>query len=110
MGAEVLVLMRPNELKEKWDGRRLRADEARKISGIETIVWQMSAHWINGLAIALCPAGIFFWSAEMEGFTGFLWFVTLVVCVTNFLLWAICACVISAAVQKLLQLSHRQAN
>ena len=37
---EVLVLMRPNELKEKWDGRRLRADEARKISGIETIVWQ----------------------------------------------------------------------
>ena len=77
---------------------------------IEMIVWQMSAHWINGLAIALCPAGIFFWSAEMEGSTGFLWFVTLVVCVTNFLLWAICACVISAAVQKLLQLSHRQAN
>ena len=28
------------ELKEKWDGRRLRADEARKITGIETIVWQ----------------------------------------------------------------------
>lgn len=37
---EVLVLMRPNELKEKWDGRRLRADEGQKISGIETIVWQ----------------------------------------------------------------------
>lgn len=36
---EVLVLVRPNELKEKWDGRRLRAEEARKISGIETIVW-----------------------------------------------------------------------
>ncbi|SRR5579871_362521 len=36
---EVLVLVRPNELKEKWDGKRLRADEAKKLSGIETIVW-----------------------------------------------------------------------
>ena len=36
---EVLVLVRPNELKEKWDGKRLRADEARNISGIDTIVW-----------------------------------------------------------------------
>ena len=36
---EVLVLARPNELKEKWDGRRLRADEAKDISGIQTIVW-----------------------------------------------------------------------
>lgn len=36
---EVLVLVRPNELKEKWDGRRLRAEEARKISGIQTILW-----------------------------------------------------------------------
>lgn len=36
---EVLVLVRPNELKEKWDGRRLRAAEAKAISGIETIVW-----------------------------------------------------------------------
>jgi len=36
---EVLVLTRPNELKEKWDGRRLRAEEARKISGVETILW-----------------------------------------------------------------------
>ena len=36
---EVLVLVRPNELKEKWDGKRLRADEAKKISGIPTIVW-----------------------------------------------------------------------
>ena len=34
-----LVLVRPNELKEKWDGKRLRAEEARKITGIETIVW-----------------------------------------------------------------------
>jgi len=36
---EVLALVRPNELKEKWDGRRLRADEARKISGITSIIW-----------------------------------------------------------------------
>lgn len=36
---EVLVLVRPNELKEKWDGKRLRADEATAISGIKTIVW-----------------------------------------------------------------------
>ncbi|MFT3825467.1 MAG: aminopeptidase P family protein [Chitinophagaceae bacterium] len=49
---EVLVLVRPNELKEKWDGRRLRAEEARKISGIETIVWldtldALLPSWIN---------------------------------------------------------------
>src|SRR6478736_478809 len=36
---EVLVLVRPNELKEKWDGHRLRKTEATAISGIETIVW-----------------------------------------------------------------------
>lgn len=36
---EVLVLVRPNEEKEKWDGHRLRAEEGRKISGIPTIVW-----------------------------------------------------------------------
>lgn len=36
---EVLVLLRPNELKEKWDGRRLRVKEAQAISGIQTIVW-----------------------------------------------------------------------
>lgn len=36
---EVLVLVRPNETKEKWDGRRLRSEEAKKISGIGTVVW-----------------------------------------------------------------------
>ncbi len=36
---EVLVLVRPNELKEKWDGRRLRRLEATAVSGIQTIVW-----------------------------------------------------------------------
>ena len=36
---EVMVLVRPNELKEKWDGHRLRAAEATAISGITTIIW-----------------------------------------------------------------------
>jgi len=36
---EVLVLVRPNELKEKWDGKRLRKHEATEISGITSIVW-----------------------------------------------------------------------
>src|SRR6059058_3842750 len=36
---EILVLVRPNELKEKWDGKRLRREEATAISGIKTIVW-----------------------------------------------------------------------
>ena len=36
---EVLVLVRPNETKEKWDGKRLRKNEATAISGIETIIW-----------------------------------------------------------------------
>lgn len=36
---EVLVLVRPNELKEKWDGKRLRKEEAQAISGMSTIVW-----------------------------------------------------------------------
>ena len=36
---EVLVLVRPVELKEKWDGKRHRAHEATSLSGIQTIVW-----------------------------------------------------------------------
>lgn len=36
---EVLVLTRPNELKEKWNGFRLRKNEAAEISGIRSIVW-----------------------------------------------------------------------
>jgi Xaa-Pro aminopeptidase len=36
---EVLVLVRPNEIKEKWDGKRLRAEEGKKISGIKTVIW-----------------------------------------------------------------------
>ncbi|MBU3714653.1 MAG: M24 family metallopeptidase [Ferruginibacter sp.] len=40
---EVLVLVRPNEFKEKWDGYRLRKEQAQSISGIETIIWLDSA-------------------------------------------------------------------
>lgn len=36
---EVLVLVRPDALKEKWDGHRLRANEGTAISGIKTVVW-----------------------------------------------------------------------
>ncbi len=36
---EVLVIVRPNALKEKWDGHRLRMQEAQAISGIQTIVF-----------------------------------------------------------------------
>ncbi|HWB27861.1 MAG TPA: Xaa-Pro aminopeptidase [Chitinophagaceae bacterium] len=36
---EVLVLVRPVELKEKWDGRRLRAKEATEMCGIKTVIW-----------------------------------------------------------------------
>lgn len=36
---EVLVIVRPNELKEKWDGHRLRIAEAQKISGIQTVIY-----------------------------------------------------------------------
>lgn len=36
---EVLVLVRPNEMKEKWDGKRLRNAEGMAISGIKTVVW-----------------------------------------------------------------------
>lgn len=36
---EVLVLTRPQEMKEKWDGRRLRAEEGKQISGMKTVIW-----------------------------------------------------------------------
>jgi len=56
---EVLVLVRPNELKEKWDGKRLRVNEAREMSGIQTIVWPDSLeglfHTRNPLADAIYP-------------------------------------------------------
>ncbi len=36
---EVLVLLRPNELMEKWNGHKLRKDEATAISGIKNVQW-----------------------------------------------------------------------
>lgn len=36
---EVLVLLRPNEQLEKWEGHKLRKDEATAISGIQNIQW-----------------------------------------------------------------------
>lgn len=36
---EVLVLLRPNEALEKWEGHKLRKEEATEISGIENIQW-----------------------------------------------------------------------
>ncbi|MBN9299313.1 MAG: aminopeptidase P N-terminal domain-containing protein [Filimonas sp.] len=38
-GREVLVLVKPVELKEKWDGKRLRAAEGTAMSGITTVIW-----------------------------------------------------------------------
>lgn len=51
---EVLVLVRPNELKEKWDGKRLRKEEATKIAGIHTIVWLDSLDGLLQPWIHLC--------------------------------------------------------
>ncbi|HPH91680.1 MAG TPA: aminopeptidase P N-terminal domain-containing protein [Ferruginibacter sp.] len=51
---EVLVLTRPNELKEKWDGHRLRIQEATAISGITTIVWVDSIEAVLQGWIHLC--------------------------------------------------------
>jgi Xaa-Pro aminopeptidase len=36
---EVLVLLRPNEHLEKWEGHKLRKDEATAISGISNVQW-----------------------------------------------------------------------
>jgi len=39
---EVLVLVRPDELKEKWNGHQLLVHEGQGISGLQTIVWMDS--------------------------------------------------------------------
>ncbi len=36
---EVLVLLKPNELLEKWVGHKLRKDEATALSGIKNVQW-----------------------------------------------------------------------
>lgn len=38
-GREVLVIQRPNELLEKWNGHLFRKEEARAISGIQDIIY-----------------------------------------------------------------------
>ncbi|MBS1687991.1 MAG: aminopeptidase P N-terminal domain-containing protein [Bacteroidetes bacterium] len=40
---EVLVLLRPNDLLEKWVGHKLRKEEATAISGIKNV------HWLDGI-------------------------------------------------------------
>src|SRR5271154_3918208 len=36
---EVLFLREPNETMEKWEGHKLTRQEAKDISGVETVVW-----------------------------------------------------------------------
>jgi Xaa-Pro aminopeptidase len=36
---EVLFIKEPNDLMEKWEGHKLTKQEAREISGVETIAW-----------------------------------------------------------------------
>src|SRR5437016_4750001 len=36
---EILFLTQPNEHLEKWHGHKLTKEEARTISGIETVLW-----------------------------------------------------------------------
>jgi Xaa-Pro aminopeptidase len=63
---EILVLVRPNELKEKWDGKRLRANEARESSGIKTIVWLDTLEGLLQPWVHLAEASI--WTAtKMTG-------------------------------------------
>jgi uncharacterized membrane protein len=58
------------------------------IAVVAIFVWYTTTTGIDRLPIALCPAGIFFWSAQMEGSTGVLWLAITTVCVSNMLLWA----------------------
>ncbi|MEK6780289.1 MAG: aminopeptidase P family protein [Bacteroidota bacterium] len=41
---EVLFIKEPNELMVKWEGHKLTKQEAREISGIETIAWLSDFH------------------------------------------------------------------
>jgi Xaa-Pro aminopeptidase len=50
---EILLLVRPNELKEKWDGKRLKAEEAKSISGIPTVLWLDSSDSVLQTSIHL---------------------------------------------------------
>jgi Xaa-Pro aminopeptidase len=41
---EVLLVREPNELMEKWEGHKLTKEEAKEISGVETVVWLSDFH------------------------------------------------------------------
>jgi Xaa-Pro aminopeptidase len=51
---EVLFLREPNALMETWEGRKLTKEEARKISGIERIVWL--SEFPSALHLHMCEA------------------------------------------------------
>jgi Xaa-Pro aminopeptidase len=45
---EVLFLKEPNEHLEKWEGHKLTKEEAREISGVQTIIWLSDFHkWFH---------------------------------------------------------------
>ena len=45
---EVLFLREPSEHLEKWEGHKLTREEARKVSGIETVLWLSDFHkWFH---------------------------------------------------------------
>jgi Xaa-Pro aminopeptidase len=51
---EVLVLLRPNEHLEKWEGHKLRKDEATAISGIKNVQWLDSIDTVIQVMIHHC--------------------------------------------------------
>lgn len=62
---EIVIVTRPNELKEKWDGKRLRAHQATEISGIKTVIWADSADAVLQQLIHLAD-GIYLDSNEND--------------------------------------------
>ena len=45
---EVLFLREPNEQLEKWEGHKLTKQEAKEVSGIETVLWLPDFHkWFH---------------------------------------------------------------
>jgi len=47
---EVLVILRPNDMLEKWEGHKLSKEEATEISGIKTVIFldQLDACYRHG--------------------------------------------------------------
>ncbi|HQQ83309.1 MAG TPA: aminopeptidase P N-terminal domain-containing protein, partial [Cyclobacteriaceae bacterium] len=45
---EILFVREPNELLEKWEGHKLSREEARAVSGIDTVLWLSDFHkWFH---------------------------------------------------------------